>query len=73
MSSADCEEVGGSVKRFARIIPSVISILYICALSQRVSSQTPAQTKRIVIAASQVLDGTDHVLPGTRIVVEGRR
>ncbi len=40
-------------------------------LGQGVSPQTPAQNKRIVIAASTVLDGKGHVLHDTRIVIEG--
>ena len=34
---------------------------------------TPAQNKRIVIAASTVLDGKGHVLHDTRIVIEGSK
>jgi len=45
----------------------------ICALTQRSASQTPAQRKRIVIAASTMLDGKGHVTYGTRIVVEGSK
>jgi imidazolonepropionase-like amidohydrolase len=37
------------------------------------SEQAPVQTKRIVIAASSVLDGKGHVLHDTRIVVEGSK
>ena len=36
-------------------------------------SQTPAPARRIVIAASTVLDGKGHVLKNTRIVVEGSK
>ncbi|MGI8896849.1 MAG: amidohydrolase family protein [Pyrinomonadaceae bacterium] len=54
-----------------------LSILGVCALAQQVSSQTPAQSpangKRIVIAASAVLDGKGHVLHDTRIVIEGSK
>ena len=46
-------------------------------LGWRVSSQTPAQptaqSKRIVIAASVLLDGKGRVLRDTRIVVEGSK
>jgi hypothetical protein len=51
----------------------ILSILGACALTQRVSSQSLAQSKRIVIAASTVLDGKGHVLYGTRIVIGGQR
>ena len=59
--------------RSAKIILCILSIPGICALAQRISSQTPAQSKRIVIAASAVLDGKGHVLHHTRIVVEGSK
>ncbi len=57
--------------RSAKIILWIFSILGVCALAQRVPSQTPAQSKRIVIAASAVLDGKGRVLHNTRIVIEG--
>jgi imidazolonepropionase-like amidohydrolase len=63
--------------RPAKLILCVISVLCVCALAQRVSSQTPAQQpvkdKRIVIAASVVLDGRGSVLRDTRIVIEGAK
>src|SRR6266852_2880672 len=59
--------------RSAKIILCMLSIPGICALAQRIASQTPAQGKRIVIAASAMLDGKGHVLHDTRIVVEGSK
>src|SRR5712692_3637509 len=56
-----------------KIIPCTLSILGVCAVAQGVSAQAPVQGKRIVIAASTVLDGTGGVLHDTRIVVEGSR
>src|SRR5260370_20998349 len=53
------------------IILSILSILGVCTLTQPISSQAPAQSKPIVIAASAVLDGKSHVLHDTRIVIEG--
>jgi imidazolonepropionase-like amidohydrolase len=55
----------------ARIILSILGLLGVCALAQRTSAQTPMPNKRIVIAASAVLDGRGRVLHDTRIVVEG--
>jgi imidazolonepropionase-like amidohydrolase len=50
------------------------AVLLICIFSQRISSQPHAQpNKRIVLAASTVLDGKGHVLRNTRIVVEGAK
>src|SRR6202158_4513042 len=57
----------------AKIILCMLSIPGICALTQRISSQTPAQSKRIVIAASTMLDGKGHLTRDTRIVVEGSK
>ncbi|PYS49147.1 MAG: amidohydrolase [Acidobacteria bacterium] len=57
---------------YAKLILCIISILVVCA-PQSISSQTSMQSKRIVIAASTVLDGKGHVLRNTRIVVEGSK
>ena len=58
--------------RSAKIILCFLIILNACAISQRISAQTPAP-KRIVIAASTVLDGKGGVLRDTRIVIEGAK
>jgi imidazolonepropionase-like amidohydrolase len=58
--------------RFAKIFLSILIILNICAQAQRISAQTPAP-KRIVIAASTLLDGKGNVLRNTRIVIEGSK
>jgi imidazolonepropionase-like amidohydrolase len=62
------------------IILCIVIIAGICGLVRRVSSQTPAQAKRIVpsqkrivIAASTVLDGKGHVMRNTRVVIEGSK
>ena len=59
--------------RSAKIMLCNVSILGVCASAQRRSPQTPMQNKRIVIAASAVLDGRGRVLRNTRIVVEGSK
>src|SRR5881628_1812377 len=59
--------------RSAKIILYVVSSLGVCALPTGVSSQTPAQAKRIVIAASALFDGKGRVLRNTRIVIEGSK
>jgi imidazolonepropionase-like amidohydrolase len=59
--------------RSLKIVLSILSILGACALTQRVSSQSLAQSKRIVIAASAVLDGKGHVLHDTRTVISGSK
>jgi hypothetical protein len=61
-----------SIMRFAKIILSVFAV---CAAAEQTPSQTrvrgPAEGKRLVIAASAVLDGKGRVLRNTRIVIEG--
>ncbi|HKQ06279.1 MAG TPA: amidohydrolase family protein [Blastocatellia bacterium] len=59
--------------RAAKFILCIIGLLSISARAQTVSSQTPASGKRIVIAASTVLDGRGGVLRDTRIVIEGAK
>src|SRR5712692_4835724 len=59
--------------RSPKIILCILSIICVSGLAQRISSQTPAQGKRIVIAASAVLDGKGRVLHNTRIVIEGSK
>lgn len=58
----------------AKIIAGILGMMGVCALAQRVAGQAlaqePARNKRIVIAASTVLDGKGGVLHDTRIVVE---
>src|SRR5579864_1050936 len=59
--------------RFAKIILFILSTLGAYSLAQRISSQTPARSKRIVIAASAALDGRGGVLRDTRIAIEGSK
>src|SRR5258708_3704631 len=49
-------------------------VSFLCVLLARgLSSQTPAHGKRIVIAASAVLDGKGRVLRDTRLAIEGSK
>jgi imidazolonepropionase-like amidohydrolase len=48
----------------------ILCTLIVCILPQPASSQTPAQSKRIVISADTVFDGQGGVLHHTRIVIE---
>ena len=52
--------------RYSRVF---LSILGVCGLAQGITSESSLQTKRIVIAASVVLDGKGAVLHDSRIVV----
>jgi imidazolonepropionase-like amidohydrolase len=57
----------------AKIIICVFSVLALCALAKFSYSQTPTPNKRIVIAASTVLDGRGRLLRDTHIVIEGSK
>lgn len=59
--------------RSARIILCTLEFLVLVALAGPVRPQSYAQGKRIVIAASTLLDGRGHVLHNTRIVVVGSK
>jgi imidazolonepropionase-like amidohydrolase len=62
--------------RSAKIFLCIFSVLGIINPGQRNFSQTAqrsAKSKRIVIAASKVLDGKGRLLRNTRIVIEGSR
>ena len=58
--------------RTAKITLCMLGIFGLSVLSRPVSAQT-SPNKRIVIAASAVLDGKGHVLHDTRIVIEGSK
>src|SRR4030095_3998116 len=51
----------------------ILSTLGVCARARGVSAETPAATKRVVLAASMVIDGKGSVLRDTRIVIEGSK
>ena len=59
--------MGGGALRYWRLI---LSVLCVCGLAQGIASESLGQTKRVVIAASVVLDGKGGVLHDSRIVVE---
>ncbi len=55
------------------VVPCVLSILLVSAMGQPSSQPNPAPQKRIVIAASTLLDGKGHVLHDTRVLIEGAK
>ena len=59
--------------RSLEIIFSMIGILGMSALAQQGSSTAPEPAKRIVIAATAVLDGKGRVMHDMRIVIEGSK
>ena len=58
--------------RFAKVILLFSCILTVCTLTAKTSAQTP-KPRRIVIAASTVLDGKGKILHNTHIVIEGAK
>jgi len=60
------------MRRSANIILSIAAVISAGAAEQPVS-QTRGPGKRIVIAASAVLDGKGHVLRDTHLVIEGAK
>lgn len=56
-----------------KFFPILIGLLGLCAMAEQSAARTPRQPKRIVIAASTVLDGRGGVLQDTRIVIEGAK
>ena len=59
--------------RSTNTVFAVLIILSIWVQAQGIRAQTTQQHKRIVIAASTVLDGRGRVLHDTRIVIEGSK
>src|SRR6266576_997238 len=63
--------------RGVKIIAGILGMAGVCGVALRVSAQAPVQEpssgKRIMIAASTVLDGKGGVLRDARIVVEGAK
>jgi imidazolonepropionase-like amidohydrolase len=57
----------------ASLVPCFLGMLAIGCVAQTMSSQSPVLNKRIVIAASTVLDGQGRVMHDTRIVIEGAK
>ena len=56
-----------------RLVNVILFAVAVCAVVQTVRAQTPTQGRRIVIAASALLDGRGRVIRNTRIVVEGSK
>jgi hypothetical protein len=59
--------------RSASIVLCILWVLDAHTLAQGISSQSPMQSKHIVIPASAVLDGMGQALHDTRIVIEGSK
>ena len=53
----------------ARLLACAVLICF----TIQTQSQTPKPVRRVVIAASRILDGRGHILKNTRIVVEGTK
>jgi imidazolonepropionase-like amidohydrolase len=63
--------------RPAKLVTCFFVLVFACAAARHVAAQTPsqapAQKRRVVIAASVLLDGRGRVLRDTRVVVEGSK
>src|SRR2546430_12251505 len=70
---SNAQSNGGPLMRSANTVLATLIILSLWVQGQRIRAQTTQQHKRIVIAASTVLDGKGHVLHDTRIVIEGSK
>src|SRR5438128_2659447 len=67
---SNAQSNGGPLMRSANTVLATLIILSLWVQAQGIRAQTTQQHKRIVIAASTVLDGKGHVLHDTRIVIE---
>jgi imidazolonepropionase-like amidohydrolase len=61
------------VKIAGVVSTALLAIVLVCGVVFRSTPRTTAQPKRIVIAASTLLDGKGHVLKNTRVVIEGEK
>ena len=62
--------------RTPRITTRIVFVLACLTLMRQTSSQSPSRAssdKRIIIAASTILDGKGQILHNTRIVIEGSK
>ena len=59
--------------RSAKVISFILSLVGVCTLAPRISSQALSASQRIVIAASAVLDGKGRILHDVHIVIEGSK
>src|SRR5947199_188117 len=70
---SNAQSIGGPLMRSTNTVLAILIILSLWVQGQRIRAQTTQQHKRIVIAASTVLDGKGYVLHDTRIVIEGSK
>ena len=59
--------------KIAAVIGTVLLATFVYGVVFRSTPRATTQPKRVVIAASTLLDGKGHVLQNTRIVIEGTR
>src|SRR6266566_2439858 len=70
---SNAQSIGGPLMRSTNTVLAILIILSLWVQAQGIRAQTTQQHKRIVIAASTVLDGKGRVLHNTRIVIEGSK
>lgn len=59
--------------RASAILLWTLGIFIFCATAQKDPKSGPPQKQRIVIATNRLFDGRGHILPDTRIVIEGSK
>src|SRR5438045_993367 len=57
----------------AAVVLCILGILMICAADDKNHQTASPPNKRVVIATRRLLDGRGHILPETRLVVEGSK
>src|SRR2546427_6967895 len=70
---SNAQSIGRTLMRSANTVLATLIILSLWVQAQGIRAQTTQQHKRIVIAASTVLDGKGYVLHDTRIVIKGSK
>ncbi|HEY4281539.1 MAG TPA: amidohydrolase family protein [Chthoniobacterales bacterium] len=62
-----------SIRRLIASVLCMLGCVMLCAVAEDNPKSVPQKKKRIVIATKMLLDGRGHVLPETRIVIEGAK
>src|SRR5437762_9663378 len=70
---SNAQSIGGPLMRSTNTVLAILIILSLWVQAEGIRAQTTQQYKRIVIAASTVLDGKGRVVHDTRIVIEGSK
>src|SRR6185369_17245375 len=72
-ATVDCNDDCDTPRERHMYIRRILACAVLICIGFQTQSQTPVPARRIVIAASTILDGKGGVLKNTRIVVEGSK